>query len=372
MYQTAVDNQFGTRSRAVGIVGVCAVILLLAGLSIRGSDDDASPNTVNIPAAEKHRGVSWVAGREVTAENFEYAVQSHVNWIVQTPFGWQNKVDSTEIRLTTGGGIFWGERDVGLIETARLAKTRGIKTMLKPHIWLRDRSGGAWRGKIAMRSEENWDAWFADYRAFIVHYAKLAQEHEMEALCIATELHGTAKRERQWREIIAAVREVYDGMVTYGANWYAEYEAVKFWDALDYIGIHGYFPLTDETTPSVDELKRGWARHLRAIERVQKEYNKPVMFTEMGYRSTSDAAIKPWEWPQQSDAQKTNLQTQANCYQAFFEEVWTKPWCAGVYWWKWHPQVEPGPVDAENHLFTPQRKPAQSIMAEWYERAQGE
>jgi hypothetical protein len=43
------------------------------------------------------------------------------------------------------------------------------------------------------------------------------------------------KYEERWRKIIAAVRAVYHGKVTYGANW-NEYAEVKFW-TLDYIGV---------------------------------------------------------------------------------------------------------------------------------------
>ena len=66
------------------------------------------------PATGKHRGVSWVAGRDITPLNIQPLVENRVNWIVQTPFGWQGGIDSPEIRLATKGGVLWGETDEGL------------------------------------------------------------------------------------------------------------------------------------------------------------------------------------------------------------------------------------------------------------------
>ena len=51
---------------------------------------------------------------------------------------------------------FWGETDVGLETTTRLAKQFGINTLLKPHIWLRRSSGGKRRSDIEMESEAEW------------------------------------------------------------------------------------------------------------------------------------------------------------------------------------------------------------------------
>ncbi|MEM8605229.1 MAG: hypothetical protein AAGF24_15525, partial [Cyanobacteria bacterium P01_H01_bin.121] len=91
---------------------------------------------------------------------------------------------------------------------------------------------------------------------------------------------------------------------------------------------------------------------------------------EIGYRSAADAAIKPWEWPNSSEqrpsvfATTAGLETQANCYQAFFEVVWSQAWLAGVYWWKWFPEIYSSrPGDG----FTPQDKPAEQILKRWYQ-----
>jgi hypothetical protein len=338
------------------------------------SRDEAAGGQQTAPArlpvvAAKHRGVSWVAGpREVTREDLLPLVAHGVDWIVQTPFGWQQAADSPQVTLITEGRVMWGERDAGLETTTRLAHELGIKTLLKPHLWLR---GGASRLDIAMTSEADWRAWFDSYATFILHYAALAERLGIEGLCIGTELHRTAvERPEEWRALIARIRAIYGGELTYAANWWREYEEVPFWDALDAIGIQAYFPLSDAAHPSVEELMAGWQRHLPAIEAVSRRYGKPVLFTEIGYKSTAGGAAKPWEWPERSgiDTLVPDDALQANAYEAFFRTVWDRPWFAGAYFWKWFPGDLWAPVDGSLVVdFSPQGKPAAAVMRRWYE-----
>lgn len=334
------------------------------------ADIQSPPATISHPSG-KQQGVSWVGGpEEVTLEDFSPLVENHVNWIVQTPFGWQEDYDSPELLLKTDG-IYWGETDTGLEKTTELAQSLGIQTLLKPHIWLTNARDGKWRTEIEMGSEQDWQTWFENYRRFILHYAKFAEEHGIPILCIGTELQTTAvQREQDWRQLIADIREVYQGQLTYAANWYEAFEAIQFWDTLDFIGIQAYFPLTDQMNPAVEELKEGWRPHLAAIEVVQARYQKPVIFTELGYRSEENAAIEPWKWPEDSEvnpgtlATDLGLKTQMDCYEAFFETLWDKEWFAGVYFWKWFPKL--GDEAAAGIGFTPQNKPAEGVMRRWY------
>ncbi len=322
--------------------------------------------SVSIPIESKHRGVGWQASPEViTADHLRPLQAVQVNWIAQTPFGWQRDLSTPRIRLATDGRVFWGETDVGLATTARLARAQGIETLLKPHIWV----GGKFRGDIAMTSEKDWRAWFDSYREFILHYARFAEEHGIQVLCVGTELHRTVvEKPQEWRQLIAAIRQVYSGKLTYAGNWYREFEEVPFWDDLDYIGIQAYFPLQDTNGSTVEALRAGWKEPLDRIRRLSARFGKPVLITEIGYRSVGHAARKPWEWPEHGEAAPVDLETQRNCYQAFFDEVWPEPWLAGVYWWKWSPTtLETGAAD--NTGFSPQFKPAREVLKTHFDRA---
>ncbi len=353
-----------------------ALILAIAGPACSGAGGTTAGSqafTAGAPGAFDPRvsdgtlkqcGVNWVAGDSVTGADLDALVRDHVTWIAQTPFGWQNGVGNPEVRLVTEGRVLWGERDSGLAQTTRMAHERGIHVMLKPHLWVRGAGTGG-PESIAMADEAGWDAWFASYRAFILHYAAFAEAHGIEALCIGTELGSTLPgHETQWREIIRAVRGVYPGRLTYAANWYGEWEKVPFWDALDEVGIQAYFPLCDAPRAGLDSLRAGWRPHLARIEAFQKRTGKPVVFTEIGYRSIPAAGARPWEWPDRRVAAEADSVAQARCYEAFFRAVWAKPWFAGAYVWKWFPH--PGRWSERADGFTPQGKPAEGVMALWY------
>lgn len=346
-----------------------AGVTLLGASSCSGIGEarsDGPPSATERAADVRQRGVSWVGSREIDGSELDILVANNVNWIVQTPFGWQSALDDPEIRLSHGANRnYWGESDAGIESTTMLARARGIHTLLKPHLWVRR---GAWPGDVAMKSEEDWERWFESYRTFILHYAKVAEQNGIEAFCVGTELrNASTTHEREWRRIISEVRGVYHGRLTYAANWHGEYDVIGFWDDLDFIGVQAYFPLVTHERPTLDELEAGWSEYVQELERISTRFGKPIVFTEIGYRSTPTAAIEPWTWPDRRSpvAPTVDLETQARCFEAFFVSVWTRRWVEGAYVWKWYPHHDRagGHDDAD---FTPQNKPAQDVIARWY------
>ena len=244
-----------------------------------------------------------------------------------------------------------GESDEGLAETARRARMRGIRTMLKPHIWIRGRSDGKWCGDIDFSTEAEWDGWWASYRRMILHNAQMAQRSGMEALCIGTDLRSTVlKRPGEWRRLIADVRKDYGGELTYSANWNREFEEVPFWEALDYIGIQAYFPLVESTDVTPASLKAAWAPYVKRIEALQQPVGKSVLFTEVGYQSTVDAAVDPWAW---RSIEPLDFELQAACYEAMFQAFWNRPWFAGANIRKWFPEGRRPSGGRRERGFTP-------------------
>jgi hypothetical protein len=141
-------------------------ILVKVELPVTYYSESALPGISDIVLKkDRHQGVSLVGARGIDEVVFESLLTSNVNWIVQIPFGWQQNYDSPEILLARDGRILWGEKDKGIAETTRLARSFGLKTMLKPHIWLRNRSDGKWRSDIAMANETDWQNWFVSYEA---------------------------------------------------------------------------------------------------------------------------------------------------------------------------------------------------------------
>ena len=100
----------------------------------------------------------------------------------------------------------------------------------------------------------------------------------------------------------------------------------------------------------------------------------PIVFTEIGYKSSKDAAIHPWEWEKRRDINPEEIsdETQATCYQAVFDTFWKEAWVSGFFIWKWTPEIyrTQGPSSNRRRRpsplsFTP-KKPALEIIKEWY------
>ena len=258
-----------------------------------------------------------------------------------------------------------GETDPRLIAAMRSARRMGLRVMLKPHLELRAPDDQHWRGSIRMRSEADWRRWFRNLTAYLLRYARIAAAEQAELYCLGIELKITAlEREADWRGVIAAVREVYSGELTYGANWWEEYEAIRFWDALDSIGVQAFFPMgerRDAEPPSLAELEQRMARHAAAIAAVARRYKKPVLLTEIGLKSSADAAADAWKWTSEAPV---DLRLQADFYRAMFRTYWGQPWLDGLYIWRW--ETDPGFGGPHNRDFTPQNKPAEWVMRRFF------
>ena len=369
------------------IGGICALSVCL--FIYAGFTTDSDVALVDKSHTPSMKGVCWVAGDSIAGHNIDQIMDVHANWISQTPFGWMESHQSTKVVLNNERA-WWGETDKGLAHTAELARASGVKSILKPHIWLRRGEDGKFRADIKMKSKEEWDDWFQSYQDWILHYAKLAEASEMEALCIGTELHQTIKHPDRWRSIIREIRKVYSGQITYAANWYHEYQDVTFWDELDFIGIQAYFPLSSQKNPDKKALIKSWSKHKKDLKKLSKKYNKKIVFTEIGYKNTADAAKDPWTWPQDLDhSVERSDETQIVCYHALFESLWHEPWFDGLFIWKWfhttykHENYQDYFIARQERrkqwakrrgrelgpqvYFTPQHSPAaMEVMGEWY------
>lgn len=285
-----------------------------------------------------------------------------VTHLTLVSFGWQEAVDATEIEVDTSKG-WYSESHAGIRTLARQADALGMDLILKPHLWVGGYDELQNRSTIGYESAARWREWEAEYRRFLMTYARLAEVVDADVLVLGTELTRSAtERPDFWRELVSDVRSVYDGDLTYAANWHKAYKRIQFWESLDYVGVQAYFPLTDATSPSLATLRDGWQSHWDQLVEVHKRTGKPILFTEVGYRSAAGTAEAPWKWPERDDEAAPDSALQARCYRAFLSTVGRAPWLKGGIIWKWHPPSEvEGPT-----AFTPQGKPAERVLARWF------
>ncbi|HEV2664411.1 MAG TPA: hypothetical protein VG324_05850 [Blastocatellia bacterium] len=251
------------------------------------------------------------------------------------------------------------------IRTAiRDAHGRGLQVMLKPHV---DALNGQWRGDF---NPNNPAAWFQSYTQFILHYAQIAQEEGAELYCMGAEfktISGAANRDR-WVAVINSIRGAYGGPLTYAANATFpadEFTSVSFWDQLDIIGLDGYFTLTDQNNPTLAQLVSAWTSNrfgeniVAAVQNFASSRQKPVIFTEIGYKSTDGTNREPWNFGLSG---AVDTAEQRDCYEAAFT-VWSQQssWMLGLFWWAW--PVPPPP--ANDGDYNPRSKPAETVLRAW-------
>lgn len=309
----------------------------------------------------KHRGMSVFTRRNDSLSATDAVIKDNIEWVAVIPFMDQENEKTPVLRSSYTETN--ARRDKFTTTWIQRWHDKGVKVHLKPHIWLSD----GWRSNISL-SDADWEIWFDSYHKTMVHYAKLAETNKVEMLCIGTELRTAIKKmPHKWPAMIRDIRAVYNGKLTYAANWDDAIDEVPFWSSLDYIGVQAYFPLTENKSPSLEEIQKGWQKHKKALAKASSDYGMPILFTEVGYRSDVSATIAPWEWGNSMGAlynQKSD-RTQKLAFEALFMELWKEPWFAGAYIWQWHAQTDPERMK-KNVDFTPRFKPAENVIAKWY------
>jgi len=243
-----------------------------------------------------------------------------------------------------------------------LAARNGLRTILMPIVLLSHPRNNEWRGRI-IPADRDWDTWFRRYRQFIVRYAKVAERHNVELFMVGSELIKTEVYADRWREVIAEVRQHYRGQLGYSANWdHYQTEKIKFWDALDYVGMTSYYELADGPNPSAEEVDANWVRIKKGILAFQREVNKPIIFTEVGWCSQEGAAHEGWNYYANQKATEAGQREQALLYQSFIKAWDGEPGVGGMIWWEWDTTAG----GAEDYSYTPRAKPAEAVLRDWF------
>ena len=116
------------------------------------------------------------------------------NYVIFAPNGMQKTAFSEEIDYRTDRNV----TDEELIAMIGYAKELGLNVALKPTANCAD---GTWRAHINFFDEDvvcepKWGNWFASYRAFQEHYARLAQQCGVDLFIAGCEMVQTERRHR--------------------------------------------------------------------------------------------------------------------------------------------------------------------------------
>jgi hypothetical protein len=295
-------------------------------------------------------------GTAYSAELLDELVRLGANAISITPFGRIWSLRSTRVALDFELPYEENRRAVGRMIAQ--AKARGLRVLLIPHLWVET---DGWRGEIDPGSPEGWAAYQASYREFVLAWARDAQAHGADAFSIGVECKSFSGRfGAYWTELIAEVRSVFGGALTYSANW-DEVEDVLFWDQLDWIGVNAFYPLAEAGGASTATYVASAEQALARLGAFAALVDRPVVLVEIGYTTRSDAAVEPWLWPDTMNGVVVDEHEQARALAALAEAAARRSDVLGFFVWRYYANLDDVSQEAV-WGFSPHAKQAERVL----------
>ena len=388
-------------------VFVFTLLVLIAGNSVDASAQESKHEFV--------KGISWgwVGSR---GEYESPAAADSMKQLAETGATWVCIAFSTTMVSPHDPNFTWGDdkptmvSDDEIRHAIKLARNHGLKVILKPVIncddqtwraWIRfyrpvtdeEKSQGItgemdpWGNEPVMREGEvkdlaAWDRWWGNFQNFLIHYAEIAKETDVEMFCLGCEMNSTEEFVDKWRTLIKEIRAIYSGPLTYDINHGREME-LTWWDAVDIIGVSGYYQVPPpegvtieeavKETTSQAEIAAELAKVKQHLAEVSKKWHKPIIMIETGVTNVRGCARYPWSHPNAYPDSPLDEAEQANYYRAFFETFADDaPWFMGYAWWDWPARLYSKEEAAENRGFCIYGKQAEDVLREWYAKPERE
>jgi hypothetical protein len=274
------------------------------------------------------------------------------------------------------------------------AHSKGLKFML----WL----GVMEEGKLPYndivytggpRADSFWDSWFSEYQKYTLQYAAMAQKLGMDYINLGHDMGyangqshfsgGAADSLARWQKLVAAIRAVYSGRVTYFGgtsavdNYYEDNDYPPgFVDLFDAVGINVQ-SVNAAFNPTLAELK---ASVTSLLDRYT-DWNVPVFIMVRTPSVDGGTGMETYIEPllavnHEADKHGMNLFQQADVYEAFYEVVNSRPagpgQVMGVFPWGYNYLDDylnvPGKYDGQMAMdksANVRGKPAEAVLKFW-------
>ena len=320
--------------------------------------------------------------------------ESGVNWCILNTHFCQEEYSSRKLFFDP----VFSSGELELVDIVKRLHDEGIHVILKPCLTTLD---GSWMGAVTFpggkqiegvdKAQRYAGEWFSSFREVLKCFADFSSRNDIKAVLVGAEYTGTIWETDEWRKTIAEFRKNYDGPLSYeftrnpepsgkGNEGYSEWRAkIPFVDDLDFLSLSWYprgrpfkgegeIPKCPKTTLNemLDYLRPAREQFDKTVEMYG---GKPVLFTEIGQRSSRGCVSLPWDaWTDGIyDAQE-----QADYMEAIFRTFSDKPQWAGLCWWKWdetqkRPHFDPDP--RKDRGFRIYGKPACDVLRKWSGRA---
>lgn len=236
-----------------------------------------------------------------------------------------------------------------LADTIRAARRERLEVTVFPIVRLSTPGPDEWRGTLAPKSR---DAWFKSYGELLGDLAAVAAQTGATRLAIGSELSTLDGDLERWQPLIERIRAVFPGKLLYSANW-DHYRDARLFDLVDEEGVVGYFRLRESVKePSTEvALAAEWRKHKEELLRWHADHTRPLVLTEVGYRSRAGSTVAPWD---ETAGGTPDLDEQRRAFAAFRQAWAGEPRLEGAYVWNWY-----GWGGKDSVGYTPRGKPAE-------------
>lgn len=297
--------------------------------------------------ALQHENMAW--DQPASQKSFRRMVELGSNAVILVPFLEQDSPASTEVRRSDAVTVSQ------LQAAIKYAHDYGLKIILKPQVLVK----GSWAGAIDHEQPQQWKTWFDTYSRHLLEYARFASDQGVDAFVIGTEL-ARAGEQVDWSGLIRRVRSVYRGKVTYAAHNVDGIKSFRHWHELDAVSLTLYPSLG--VSGEKGEMQRYVEAAVEELKQTVQNMNQPVWVLEVGMPSARGSSSKPWEWQRLMHAQ-VDLALQKNALDIWLKAL-DRPWVDGVFIWVWY--SDSGSGGGRNTDYTPQHKPAESIIRRYW------
>ncbi|MEK6959137.1 MAG: hypothetical protein AABW59_03780 [archaeon] len=306
-------------------------------------------------AACHYCGVSYTRGNFLEPARTAYAEmkKNGATWVNLIPVWFFDDIYSSTVRpiyreeYGLEGKSGWQHATITDTELKTLindAHAAGLKVYLSPHVasinWGPDVKGkNDWAPKDI-------NTWVESFGEFTKHYSSIAEETGVEIYSIGNELgtiidpnheNNPGVKKEHWYEIIDIARDNYSGPLTFSETCtstdYCVPEHIEVWDKLDYIGYEWYVPINVDNNATLEEITAGAEKIFdESIEPLSKKFNKPIIFTEIGFEAKPHVWNRSYEGGGEGNFDKLAA---AMAYDAILEAAKDENYVKGMMVWTW-------------------------------------
>jgi hypothetical protein len=218
-----------------------------------------------------------------------------------------------------------------------LAHALGLHIFVTP--LLQVNGSQPWAGAIQFSTVQQEQKWFASYWQAIKPYAIAAAQAGVEQFALGTEEEWLQQNAPAslWNGLIANLRGVFPGTLTYDMNWTSLQKQPPAWmhnPGLKMIGVSTYLPIID-TPERVDpaQIFGLWKQKVKnQLDSFSTALGEPIFISEIGFRNSSDALYNSWESTSSAPADPAE---QAAACDAALANILPDQHILGSFFWGW-------------------------------------